>query len=88
MNETAIEKLGIKGILDVIEQHGSCNMTKRNWTEESWVLEKYLARAFVDLNVQAFISLSVRRSFLNASQIYITVSSLGAFFLRIAINAL
>jgi hypothetical protein len=74
MNESAIENAGINPVLDVIEQHGSWNITNKNWSEDSWILEKILARLFVDLNTPAFLGLDIGASFFNTSETFITVS--------------
>jgi hypothetical protein len=74
MNESAIENAGINPVLDVIEQHGSWNITNKNWSEDSWILEKILARLFVDLNTPAFLGLVITSSYFNTSETFITVS--------------
>jgi hypothetical protein len=74
MIESAIKNAGIKPVLDVIEQYGSCNITNKNWSEDSWILEKILARLFVDLNTPAFLGLDIGTSFFNTSEIFIMVS--------------
>ncbi|CAB4036586.1 endothelin-converting enzyme homolog, partial [Paramuricea clavata] len=74
MNESAIENAGIKPVLDVIEQHGSWNITNKNWSKDSWILEKILARLFVDLNTPAFIGLDIASSYFNTSERFITIS--------------
>ena len=74
VNETSIENVGIEPLLDVIEQHGSWNITNKNWTGDSWILERILARVFVDLQTPAFLGLDVLPSFFNTSETFITVS--------------
>jgi hypothetical protein len=74
MNGSYIKNAGIKPILDVIEQHGSWNITNKDWSGDSWVLEKVLARAFVDLKTPAFIDLTLTRDYFNTSIIFATVS--------------
>jgi hypothetical protein len=74
MDESSIKNAGIKPILDVIDQHGSWNITNKDWSGDSWILEKILARAFVDLKTTAFIGLGIMASPFNTSEIFITVS--------------
>ena len=73
MNDSAIETAGILPILDLIEKHGSWNITNRNWDGDSWVLEKILARVLVDIQVPAFLGLDIKQSFFNTSEVFITV---------------
>ena len=61
-------------MLDVIEQHGSWNITNNYWSGDSWKLEKILARVIVDLETPAFLSLSVTQSYFNGSETVIAVS--------------
>ena len=74
MNTNSIENAGLKPILDVIEKYGSWNITKSNWTGDSWELEKILGRVLVDLGVPAFLALDVSPSLFNTSELFITVS--------------
>ncbi len=75
MNESNIKEVGIKPILDVIEQYGSWDITNKNWSGDSWKLEKVLARVAVDLHTNAFIGFDITRNPFNTSEpLLITVS--------------
>ncbi|XP_028410277.1 endothelin-converting enzyme homolog isoform X2 [Dendronephthya gigantea] len=74
MNDSNIESAGIKPILDVIEKHGSWNITNRNWNGDSWELEKVLARVLVDTQVPVFLGLDIQQSYFNTSEVFITIS--------------
>ena len=76
MNQNSIKNVGIKSILEQIEQHGSWNITNKDWTGDSWKLEKILARVLVDLNTPAFLSWSIGADFFDTSKSYITVNML------------
>ncbi|XP_028410310.1 membrane metallo-endopeptidase-like 1 [Dendronephthya gigantea] len=58
-NENYISNAGMKPILDVIEKYGSWKITNKNWSEDSWILEKTLARMEVDLSTVTFIGAAV-----------------------------
>ena len=73
MNERSIRNAGVKPMLDVIEHYGSWNITKKHWSGDSWKLEKILARAIVDLETPAFLSLDVTPSYFNWSETVIGV---------------
>lgn len=45
----------MKPINDVIEKYGSWNITNENWSEDSWILEKTMARMAVDLSTITFV---------------------------------
>ena len=74
MDEISIKNAGMKPILDVIEKYGSWNITNRNWTGDSWELERILGRVLADLKVPAFLALDVSPSFFNTSELFIAVS--------------
>ena len=83
MNESRIEKAGIKPMLDVIEKYGSWSIVNKTWSNESWILEKVLARAVIDLGTDAFISLNVIPSYFNTSEIVVAVSWRSGNFLGV-----
>ncbi|XP_028410275.1 endothelin-converting enzyme homolog [Dendronephthya gigantea] len=74
MNDSAIENAGIQPILDVIEKYGSWNITNSGWSEDSWVLEKILARVLADTGVPVFFNVRIMESVVNTSDIYVTIS--------------
>ena len=73
MNDEDIKTAGIHPILEVIKKYGSWNITNSNWTEDSWILEKILARVLADTGLPVFLGVNIIQSFLNTSEIYVTV---------------
>ena len=73
MNDEDIEIFGTTPILEVIKKYGSCNITNRSWTGDSWILEKILARVLVDIGIPVFLHVDVVQSFFNASENVVTV---------------
>ena len=73
MKENSINNVGTGLILEQIEQHGSWNITNKDWSGDSWVLEKILARVMVDFGTPAFLSWSIDNDFFNKSKSYVTV---------------
>ena len=74
MNESEIEAAGTKAMLELIEKYGSWGITNKNWTGDSWTLEKILARVLVDLGTSAFVAADVTPSIFNTSQLVVGVS--------------
>ena len=74
MNDNAIKNVGIQSILNLIAQHGSWNITNKDWSGDSWRLEKVLARVLVDFSTPAFLSWSIGSDFFDTSKLYVTVS--------------
>ncbi|XP_028410352.1 endothelin-converting enzyme 1-like [Dendronephthya gigantea] len=77
MNESYISDAGMKPIFDVIEKYGSWNITNKDWSEDSWILEKTLARMAVDLSTFTFLKLDVARNILNTSKPFAIMVSRG-----------
>ncbi|XP_028410355.1 membrane metallo-endopeptidase-like 1 [Dendronephthya gigantea] len=59
MDENYISNAGMKPILDMIEKYGSWNITNEDWSEDSWYLERTLARMKVDLSTVTFVDAAV-----------------------------
>ena len=74
MDDTSINNAGLKPIRDVIEKHGSWNITNSNWSSESWKLESILGRALAEIEISAFIKLNVQPYVFNTSEWLVTVS--------------
>ncbi|XP_028410305.1 endothelin-converting enzyme 2-like [Dendronephthya gigantea] len=71
-----VERLEIAGdypIRQVIEKYGSCSITNNKWSEDTWVLEKILARVLADTGVPVFLDVDIKQSFLNTSEIYVSI---------------
>ncbi len=64
MNDNAIKNVGIQSILNLIAQHGSWNITNKDWSGDSWRLEKVLARVLVDFKHSSFSKLEYWSRFL------------------------
>ena len=74
MNESYIGNARNKPILEVIEQYGSWSVTNENWSGDSWILEKVLARMAVDLDTDVFLAFQVRNNPFNTSEPLLAVS--------------
>ena len=74
MNENSIRNIGIEPILKEIEEHGSWNITNKNWNGDFWKLEKILARVLADFGTPAFLSWGIYADFFDTSKAYVTVS--------------
>ena len=74
MNDTSINNAGLEPIRDVIEKHGSWNITNSNWSSDSWKLESVLGRTFADIETSAFIALDVQPYSYNTSELLVVVS--------------
>ena len=92
MNESEIEAAGTKAMLEVIEKYGSWGITNKNWTGDSWTLEKILARVLADLRVSPFINVRGTPSPLNSSQVVVQVSAkekaIAGYFRVVSLAAL
>ena len=73
MDENQIEGAGKQPIVDIIKQYGSCEIVDDRWSYYDWNLEKTLARALVDLNTNAFLSLDILPSLYNTSNVVLQV---------------
>ena len=79
MNDTYIKAAGTQPILDVIENYGSCEIMNSNWSGVSWKLENVLGRVFTDTSLPVFLNVNVEKSFLNTSEIFISVIQCRGF---------
>ena len=80
MNEDEIDDADTEWILNVIIDHyvhGNwfINRNQTTASDDSWILEKIIAKVDVDLHIKSFIGFSVKPSIFNTSQVVVGVSS-------------